>query len=288
MSHPRGRRWLSIFIGLNVFHLLSSAVYGDVIIDIVCLLDSSAFPTATYDSILKKSINCTLVTPTMTRADLVTGAEAKQRYFPDSTVFRRFELLHVTRVRSVLQISTNGVVVPTNSFGAGLIKAISRDIGACGIDSISDSSITTASQDDMQWILNMPVLVAPIALAGWVITVVSCSVCWFCVCCTTDTKIATVADTSTTATPDPVVVGIVAAPPLTKPVKANQTPSTKAIKQPITNGPRSEMFPQIPTPAPTFHPLSSLTSSIDFQHQSSRYLELRIPSFKGSSPVPTT
>ena len=274
---------------LNVFHLFFSMVHGDVIVDIVCLLDSSMFPVTIYDTILQNTSNNTLISQTMARADLITGTEAKQRYFTDSTIFRRFELIHITRAHSVIRAPANSAAISIGRLKLELIRAIAENVGICSIESIIDSTVSTSS-DDMQWILNMPGLVAPIALGGWIITVVSCVMCWFCVCCTTDSKIATVvaSETSvaTAANVDP-VVGVIAEPPplpLVPPVQS----TSKITRKPAGKGARSEMFPQIPTYTPTFNPQSPLTSSIDFQHQSSRYLELRIPSFKGPSTTTNT
>ena len=283
-----GRFRVSFWVRLNIFLLLlCSAVHSDVAVDIVCLLDPSIFPVTVYDKIIERITNSTLGARTTSRADLITGAEAKQSLFSDSTVFRRFELLHVTRVHSVVLVSVNGGGDVINKLKSELIKSIAESVGICGVESMVDYSVsTTATNDNMQWITNLPVLVAPIALIGWIITLVSCLICWFCVCCTTDSKIATVTETGdvnpVAREPDvAIVAGPVLPPPSVVPSVKNSI--LKKVKKPVTGGPgATAMFPQIDPHTPVFNsPQSQLSLSIEFQHQSSRFLELRIPSFKG-------
>lgn len=283
-----GRFRVSFWVRLNIFLLLlCSAVHSDVAVDIVCLLDPSIFPVAVYDKIIERITNSTLGARTTSRADLITGVEAKQSLFSDSTVFRRFELLHVTRVHSVVLVSVNGGGDVINKLKSELIKSIAESVGICGVESMVDYSVsTTATNDNMQWITNLPVLVAPIALVGWIITLVSCLICWFCVCCTTDSKIATVAEIGAVGASEP-VVAVVAGPalpppsvPLPDPIKGKITKKANKNGSPYA----SEMFPQIDPHTPVFNsPQPQLSLSIEFQHQSSRFLELRIPSFKGTN-----
>ena len=279
-----GRFCVSFWVRLNIFLLLlCSAVHSDVAVDIVCLLDPSIFPVTVYDKIIERITNSTLGARTTSRADLITGAEAKQSLFSDSTVFRRFELLHVTRVHSVVLVSVNGGGDVINKLKSELIKSIAESVGICGVESMVDYSVsTTATNDNMQWITNLPVLVAPIALVGWIITLVSCLICWFCVCCTTDSKIATVAEIGASEPVVAVVAGPALPPPsvsLPGPIKAKTT--AKKTKDGLYAG---EMFPQIDPHTPVFNsPQPQLSLSIEFQHQSSRFLELRIPSFKGTT-----
>ena len=284
-----GRFCVSFWVRLNIFLLLlCSAVHSDVAVDIVCLLDPSIFPVTVYDKIIERITNSTLGARTTSRADLITGAEAKQSLFSDSTVFRRFELLHVTRVHSVVLVSVNGGADVINKLKSELIKSIAESVGICGVESMVDYSVsTTTANDNMQWITNLPVLVAPIALVGWIITLVSCLICWFCVCCTTDSKIATVAEIGAVGESEP-VVAVVAGPALPPPPSVSLPDSIKGkiTKKGKKSGSSyaSEMFPQIDPHTPVFNsPQPQLYLSIDFQHQSSRFLELRIPSFKGTT-----
>jgi hypothetical protein len=289
--------------------LLSRIASGDVALDVVCLLDESVFPSAQYDAVVERVSNSTLAARTIIRSDLITGAEAKVRYFRGNHTIRRFELLHVTRARSVIQQGDVPASVVAGLLSMKLSRAVAGEgLGVCGIDQVLDLSAPPPSASDSQWFLGMPALVAPIALAGWVFTVVSCLICWFCVCCTAPEN----ATASAVVVPPEVpaaggvgdgkpVSGIpIGTPPPSKAPPAPSDPVAVSVDKADTSSSRkktrqkaarSTAAAQIPNPSSNLLPYriseSSLRShcpsqSIDFHHshQALRFMDLRIPSFQ--------
>jgi hypothetical protein len=278
------------------------AVSADVTISIVCLLsDPSTFPVAVYDTFLQRMSNSTFVSPTVTRADSITGAEAMQRYFAGTNVpFRRFELIHVTRVRSV---AASGGNITAGRLQLGL-RALAAGVGVCGVDDVVDSSALLQPSSDQQWLTSMPALVAPIALAGWLVTLLSCAVCWVCVCCTADKRVETVVQATvvggaeqSAGAPTGVPVSVTQSAPV-KDVRPNATGKAAPPKKLGT----SSMFPslsdvsQTAPPLPLIPPLRPstptmpLNTAVEFHrhHNSPHLLQLRIPSFSAALGTNTT
>ena len=302
-----------ICISAILFLLLFSPVVSSdgeaVVVDAVCLIDQSSdpssdltFPTAVYDTVLQRISNGTLSSPTVVRVDLITGAEARMRYFPGNSTIRRFELLHVIRVRSAVR----GGDSPSATVGRlrlDLTRVVAREVEGvvCGVDWATDptASPAPAATDSIQWLQNLPAVVAPIALIGWIFTMVACLVCWFCVCCTAPAEkvpVATAVPVPSPPNDSPVpVTGV----PINQPVQQSSgsaTPNSRvatagkakpaAVSRPASGTPRAEFPSQIQFP---FHPLPlsdrPLSPSIDFHqhhssHQALRQLDLRIPSFR--------
>jgi hypothetical protein len=149
-------------------------ISGDVAVDVVCVLPSSAFPTSVYDSVVQRLAGAALASPTTLRADLITGASARSLYFPNSTAIHRFQLLHITRVASRLDGTAD-----MRALRAGLVSAVASSVGLCGFDE-------AAGAEDVQQAgtLEMPTLVALVASVGWIITLILCAGCWAChLCC---------------------------------------------------------------------------------------------------------
>ena len=294
---------------------------GEVVVDVVCLMDPSLFPVSAYEIILQNVANTTAPTQTTVRPDLITGAEARLRYFTDSTIFHRFELLHITRAHSVLRVD-GSVSAVVGRLRLGLMRDVAKGVGVCGIDAIVDPSAPSPPSDssgDQQWFMNMPALVAPIALGGWILTLASCAVCWFCVCCTAPEKNIPTAqlDTSvasSTGTGD-VPVAVVAGNPAVVRVKTgggssnsfgkkareNPPPPRKGsgrVESAEMSSPLTPSFSSTPLhlnsaapsnpPPPPPHTLRQPMFSFPVQdplssHQ--RVLDLRIPSFSKTTPT---
>lgn len=291
--------WFSILLSSM---LSVPAASGDMTINLVCLLsDSSAFPIESYDTLLRRVSNSTLVASTTARSDSITGAEAMQRYFADANVpFRRFELIHVTRVRSVV---AGGGSAAVGRLRQGL-KTLTVNVGMCGVGEILDSFASVPPSSDQQWFLSMPALVAPIALAGWGVTLLSCAVCWVCVCCTADRSVQTVAQVAVVesgggAGPLPPVVAV--AVPVATPSKVGKGPrgSKPFARGAGASGQAPSLFTDTASrvifPAqhhPPLHPsipIMPLNAAVEFhRHQHSHLLQLRIPSFAAPLGVTTT
>ena len=152
----------------------------DVAVDIMCVVPLSDFPLTMYESIVREISNSNFASPTIVRADLITGAVARDKYFPDSGDIFRFQLLHITRVHSLLQLNGQDPALIIRALRSGLTNAISSKVGMCGIDDISDvTSGSSTISSDRSWFMDMPALVAPVALIGWIVTSVICGGCWF-------------------------------------------------------------------------------------------------------------
>ena len=275
-------RWFSLL-------LFASAVSSDLTIDVLCLSNPSVFPVAAYDAIVQRIANSTLVAPSTTRSDSITGAEAMQRYFVGANVvLRRFELVHVTRVQTV--------VVGGDSMGSALSRlrmdlmrsTASSGVGVCGIDGIVDSATTSVASSDSQWFLNMPALVAPVALIGWIATLLSCCACWVCVCCLEDKSVRTVQQAVTVEKPpepqrDPAqgVPLVPASPSQASGTGRKPLPAPSAPSAPRPMGRAGLGFnPPAQTHPPPPSPLI-ISAAVEFHpHPNSRHIELRIPSFR--------
>ena len=288
-----GVRLSRIFLITCILLFYFPSVPGDVAIDVVCLLESSVFPVDLYDQVLERISNNTLSSSTTFSADLITGAEAKMKYFTSSSaVIRRFELLHITRARSVILTTNGNGSSVVGKLRLELIRSVADGVGMCGIDTVIDTAASSPHPFDplQQWFMTMPALVAPIALGGWLLTLMSCLVCWLCVCCTTRNVAVAQVSYVDSFPPPPVMTGVTVSP--TTPLLKLPPPVVDGKVDPSTNPKKkgnsffnSELPPLLlysPPPPPPSQPLhfSSLPSiSIDFQHQSSRHLSLRIPSF---------
>jgi hypothetical protein len=275
----RSPRWFPLL-------LFASAVSSDLTVDVLCLSGPSAFPVAAYDAVVQRIANGTLAAPSTMRADSITGAEAMQRYFAGGdVVLRRFELVHVTRVRTVVLSGGDDMSPALGRLQIDLIRTTaSSGVGVCGIDGIVDSAASGASQSsDQQWFLNMPALVAPVALIGWIATLCSCCVCWVCVCCLEDKSVRTVQQAVLVEKPpepaDPAQNVPIESPNKKPPNAAKPSAPGGAGKQPSgpsTPGKRAASSFTQPPPSPIL-----LSAAVDFPlHSHPRQLELRIPSFR--------
>ena len=151
----------------------------DVVVDIVCVVPLSGFPLTKYESIVQDVSSSRLASPTVLRADLITGAAARDMYFPGSMTILRFQLLHITRAHSLLKLNGKDPAVTVRALLDGLLNATASDVGMCGIDDISDgSSGLSITSVGRSWLLDLPALVAPVALIGWIVTSFFCGGCW--------------------------------------------------------------------------------------------------------------
>lgn len=152
----------------------------DVVVDIMCVIPLSDFPLTKYDSIVRQISKSDFASPTAVRVDLITGAAARDKYFPGSGDILRFQLLHITRVHSMLQLNGQDPALIIGALRGKLMDAMSSNVGMCGIDDISDStSGSSTNSSDRSWFMDMPALVAPVALIGWIVTSLICGGCWF-------------------------------------------------------------------------------------------------------------
>jgi hypothetical protein len=165
--------------------LLYPGVFSDLVVDVVCVAPS-VFPVSAYDSILQRISGNTLKAATTFRSDSITGAEALRLYFPNNTSIVRFQLLHITRVHSVLPtLSAGDYVTTVHRLQTELINVTAVYVGMCGIDKIVDTDNPTISSvvSSKEWFDGLPALLGPVALIGWILTLVAFGLCWVYYCC---------------------------------------------------------------------------------------------------------
>jgi hypothetical protein len=150
----------------------------DLTLNTVVLADPSLFSTALYERVLSAYGNATVVS---IQADLITGTEARRSYFPNRSTIYAFQLLHITRVQATVQ--TRNDTLTTTLLHASLPAACqAAGVGAVAIDSVVLA--TPALLDSMmEWIASLPPATVIVLTAGWLLTAISCSVCWLFYCC---------------------------------------------------------------------------------------------------------
>jgi hypothetical protein len=159
--------------------IFAPCISSDVVVDVVCLMPLSAFPVSGYDSVLQQVAGIKLGAPTSLRPDLITGAAARNMYFPDNTSILRFQLLHVTRAHSILLFSGGDSASIVQIIRVELVKAIaSKNMGVCGVDVVSDTSTLTVVDGAKSWLADMPDSLVLVALVGWFVTLVFCGGAW--------------------------------------------------------------------------------------------------------------
>jgi hypothetical protein len=289
-SWNRSPRLWSVLTMLN----FASFISCDVTVDLVCMIPVSSFRVSAYDIMLQQIAGVELGAPTSVRADLITGAAARNLYFQNNTDILRFQLLHVARVHSLLLLNGRGPASVMDVLQAELVAAIvpSRVGGLCGVDSISDTStLVTIIEGAGSWIPDMPDSLALIALIGWFLTLVSCGGVWiYYSCYTTDTPSAEVV-----VEPQPMpatlevkplapplaVVPVLSRPtvviaPLPRPTRvASVLPPVRPVVFPARRGmlPDGDLASKMTLPQPSH--------SIEFQKKlGSRFVDMRLPSFE--------
>ena len=288
-SWNRSPRLWSVLTMLN----FASFISCDVTVDLVCMIPVSSFRVSAYDIMLQQIAGVELGAPTSVRADLITGAAARNLYFQNNTDILRFQLLHVARVHSLLLLNGRGPASVMDVLQAELVAAIvpSRVGGLCGVDSISDTStLVTIIEGAGSWIPDMPDSLALIALIGWFLTLVSCGGVWiYYSCYTTDTPSAEVV---VEPQPMPATLDVKPPPLAVVPLKPKPIEVIAPLPRP------TRVAPVLPPVRPVLFPVrrgmlpdgSELTSkmtlpqpshSIEFQKKlGSRFVDMRLPSFE--------
>ena len=158
--------------------LLFNCIACDVVVNAVCVASPSAFPLATYDTLLQQIAGARLSSATVLVSDLITGASARSLYFPNDTSIVRFQLLHITRVNSVLAADGKDSAAIELVLKAGLTNAAAKHVGVCAIDSASDPSVGGVVPAQPSFLMDLPGSVALVALIGWFVTLLFFGGCW--------------------------------------------------------------------------------------------------------------
>jgi hypothetical protein len=134
----------------------------------VFLVDYSAFSPTQYSDLLQELSNSS-VSVTEMHNEMITGAEAKQKYFPYKTDIRSFQIIHTTRVVAV--------VAASDLNNADYLHIMSSKIAPVVIVS------NTVIVQPRQWYDIFPSFMLPISMFGWVVTIIAFSISWIIYCC---------------------------------------------------------------------------------------------------------
>ena len=153
------------------FLLFLPCVTCDVVIKTIFLVAYDAFAITPYRDILQTHFGPTTIDSV--QPDTITGAQVRSSYFPNRTDIYQFQLLHITRVQASI-VTTN-----TSAWIQQLLPDLCTGIGPVAI--VVDPP---ASNNLIDTLLSLiPPIVAPIALGGWLLTIVLCGACWLVFLC---------------------------------------------------------------------------------------------------------
>ena len=154
----------------------------DVVLHCVFLMDMSTFTSqgasraSDFERILEAAFSVPGgVTLQSIQSDSMTGAEVKQLYFPQNTDIRLFSVVHLTRVTVALRTDNDA---NTTKYVSAYLPSMCARIAPVAIDTIG------APMESVFSILQQfPPALGFVVICLWVITMVSCGVCWLCVLC---------------------------------------------------------------------------------------------------------
>ena len=158
--------------------LLPCAACDVVVVNAIFLVASDAFATTPYRDILQAHFGPATIDSV--QPDTITGAEVRSTYFPNRTDIYQFQLLHITRVRASITTANTTAQIQK------LLPAMCAGIGPVAI--VSESPTSASSLLDAALAL-FPPIIAPIALGGWLLTILLCGACWLVFLCTKPTII---------------------------------------------------------------------------------------------------
>jgi hypothetical protein len=226
----------------------------DVVLNALFLIDSVKFNPSVFEKLLSSLFgSATLLS---IQSETPTGAEVRNLYFPSHTEIRLFQLVHVTRVQAAIASSNE-----TNT-----TNYMSRYLPAYCEDAIAPMVIISADgTTGFDLLAQIPPLVAPVAIGVWITTMVTCGICWICVCCCRNKKppqpIVTVKPL------DPVEEELIEPEPLPpEPETVDPTPTAPPLPQPAM----SMMYPQN-------FPLMRLPPGFEFVSQYDQYERQTLP-----------
>lgn len=167
---------------LFLLHLqLSNA---SVIFNILLLTDPSNFSDKNFSSLILSLTNATSLTLHSVESDTITGVQGKRLFAEKRNEFYNFQLLHVTRVRSSIEVrdeSTAAVIIRQGLPHAALVRG---GLGVLGIESVEIGEAEFGWQQLlMTTYLEFPSFVAQYLFVGWALTVLGFTSCIACYCC---------------------------------------------------------------------------------------------------------
>ena len=154
-----------------------SAVRSDIVLKVVSPVDLDTFPSAAYTAVVNTfaSAPCTILSM---QPDTITGFEAKRTYFPNITGVYSFQLIHITRVTTL--VPTTDSSTTTQRLQLQLAPACATaGVGQIAIDMVSNPS-------QVDWLSDLPPSVVISLAIGWMGTTILCGAGWlifyFCCC----------------------------------------------------------------------------------------------------------
>ena len=168
-----------------LIYIFLPPLLADVLLNAVFLLDPSTFSASVFESVVTSLIGQDASTTIVSvQPDIITGLEARRTYFPGDKSIYTFQLIHITRVQASISAGGNHTVA-MDMLNASLPSACLRaGIGLMAIDSIATGDAPTSGWTQLaNQLLNLPPLVAPLALGAWFLSMLSCGICWIVYCC---------------------------------------------------------------------------------------------------------
>ena len=178
------RRGALLLIIINIFIISPRQSHASVIFSTILLMDSSSFSAKAFSSLVLTLTNATSITLHSVESDTITGVQGKSLFFfaPSSSLFYNFQLLHVTRARSSIEVEdekTASAIIRLSLPHEALIRK-SLTVGIESVE-IGEADVVTT------WLtttyLELPPFAAQYLVVGWALTVLGFLACVVCYCC---------------------------------------------------------------------------------------------------------
>ena len=174
---------LFLFVALMVH---CPPTHASVIFSTLLLADSSKFSAKAFSSLVLDATNATSITLHSVEPDTITGVQGRQVFAESGSAdlgFYTFQLLHVTRVRSSIEVADEGSASAVIRHSLAN-RALLRGMGLMGIESLEIGEVgVTWLQYLTTTYLDLPSFVAQYLVLGWALTVLGFALCVTCYCC---------------------------------------------------------------------------------------------------------
>ena len=195
-----------LFVALMV-HCLPT--HASVIFSTLLLADSSKFSAKAFSSLVLDATNATSITLHSVEPDTITGVQGRQVFAESGSAdlgFYTFQLLHVTRVRSSIEVADEGSASAVIRHSLAN-RALLRGMGLMGIESLEIGEVgVTWLQYLTTTYLDLPSFVAQYLIVGWVLTVLGFALCVTCYCCRRDQHVVMAASVPLDPSHIPVII----------------------------------------------------------------------------------
>ena len=179
------RRGALLLIIINIFIISPRQSHASVIFSTILLMDSSSFSAKAFSSLVLTLTNATSITLHSVESDTITGVQGKSLFFfAPSLLFYNFQLLHVTRARSSIEVEdekTASAIIRLSLPHEALIRK-SLTVGIESVE-IGEADVTTWQRWLTTTYLELPPFAAQYLVVGWALTVLGFLACVVCYCC---------------------------------------------------------------------------------------------------------